>query len=413
MKLRKKLFLLLIINLTACSSGDDSITPVTNPDPIGNPSNGLILCENGFADIYPCNGYDLVARIPLSDLNASGGNDIWGWTDTTTNKEYAIIGLSNGVAFIDISDPVNPVFLGTLPTATSSSTWRDIKVYNNHAFIVGDNVGQHGMQVFDLTRLRNVENPPQNFSADTTFSGFGSAHNIAINEATGYAYIVGADRNSTYRGGPLFINIQNPTNPILEGGYGGGGYSHDAQVVIYNGPDTEHVGKEIYVGSNESQAVIVNVTDKNNPIGISTMAYSNLRYTHQAWFTEDHRYLIIGDELDESGFGFNTRTLIFDVQDMDNPVLHTTYSGLTKAIDHNGYTKGNEFFLSNYTAGVRILDISGIDSGTIIESGFFDTFPDNDGTTFNGVWSVYPYFQSGNIIISDANNGFFIIRKSN
>jgi len=98
---------------------------------------------------------------------------------------------------------------------------------------------------------------------------------------------------------------------------------------------------------------------------------------------------------------------------LDNPTLHDTYLGETSAIDHNGYVKGDEFFLANYTAGVRVLDISGIAERNIVETGFFDTYPANNTADFNGVWSVYPYFESGKIIISDINSGLIVIKKSN
>ncbi|MBQ0740160.1 choice-of-anchor B family protein, partial [Aquimarina celericrescens] len=109
----------------------------------------------------------------------------------------------------------------------------------------------HGLQVFDLTRLRNVANPPQTFTADTRYTEFGNAHNIVINEDSGYAYVVGAQRNSgPYKGGPRFINIQDPKNPINPGGLlsgGQGAYTHDAQVITYNGPDSDYTGKEILI----------------------------------------------------------------------------------------------------------------------------------------------------------------------
>jgi len=196
------------------------------------------------------------SKLYLSQMSAGDGNDSWGWTDSTNGKEYALVGLDNGTAFIDISDPVNVVYLGKLPTHTSPSIWRDIKVYNNYAFIVSE-AGGHGMQVFDLTRLRNVANPPETFTEDAHYNAFGSAHNIIINEETGFAYAVGT---GTYNGGAHFINITNPLNPTPAGGYAGSGYTHDAQVIIYDGPDADYQGQEIYVGSNENQVVIVNVT---------------------------------------------------------------------------------------------------------------------------------------------------------
>lgn len=371
----------------------------------------LFPCENGFADIYPCNDYDLMGHIPIVELGGAGaeGNDSWGWTDTTTGKEYALVGTTTGSAFVDITNPTEPLLLGTLPTASINSLWRDIKVYNNHAFIVADNAGAHGMQVFDLTRLRTVSNPPELFTEDARYTGFGSAHNIVINEDSGYAYAVGT---STFNGGPHFVNIQNPTNPVAAGGYANDSYSHDAQVVTYNGPDSDYTGSELLIGSNENEIIIADISDKDNPVNISTFSYSNIGYTHQGWFDENQTYFFVGDELDEINSGTNTRTLILDLTDLDNPSLHMEFLGASSAIDHNGYVKNNLFFQANYTAGVRIIDITNLNSGSINEVGFFDSYPPNNSTSFHGAWNVYPYFDSGNIIISDIEGGLFIIRKS-
>jgi choice-of-anchor B domain-containing protein len=349
-----------------------------------------------------------MSQIDLNTLSASFGNDSWGWTDPQDGKEYALMGLDNGTAFIDVSNPTEPVYLGKLPTHTDSSIWRDVKVYNNYAFIVSEASG-HGMQVFDLTRLRNVSNAPTIFEDDAHYDGFGRAHNIVINPEQPYAYAVGT---STYSGGAHIVDISDPLNPVLAGGYSGSFYTHDAQVVTYTGPDPDYAGREIFLGSNEDEVVFVDVTDKSNPTLISDISYTNVSYTHQGWLTEDQRYFFLGDETDELGSGFDTKTIIFDLEDLDNPIIHQEYFGPTEAIDHNGYIKGDIFYLSNYTAGIRILDISGIGNEEVNEVGFFDTYPENDGTNFNGIWSNYPYFESGNIVISDINRGFFLIRKS-
>lgn len=362
-------------------------------------------CSGGTAGPYPCDGMDLLSEIDLSTMGAGSGNDSWGWTDPENGDEYAIMGLDNGTAFVDITDPVNPVYLGKLPTATSSSIWRDIKVYNNHAFIVSE-AGGHGMQVFDLTRLRDVTSPPATFGEDALYSGFGSAHNIVINEDTGYAYGVGTD---TFSGGAHFVNIQDPTSPSPAGGYATSGYTHDAQVVIYDGPDTEHVGKEIYIGSNADEVVILDVSDKNNPILLSAIDYGDVGYTHQGWLTEDHRYYLLGDEGDEFGSGFNTRTVVFDFEDLDDPDESFEYFGETAAVDHNGYVRQDKFFLSNYSAGLRVIDISDIANGNMEEVAFFDTYPNNNSASFDGAWNVYPFFPSGNIIISDQYRGLIIV----
>ncbi len=405
--IKQSLFFVFSFLLFSCSNDDST----TNSEELEENSGMQVIptnpCENGMAGNYPCKDYDLMSHISLSEFSATSGNDSWGWTDSSTRKEYVIMGLDNGTAFIDISNPTEPVYLGKLISQTPPALHRDIKVYQNYAFVVSEAEG-HGLQIFDLTKLRNIANTPVTFQADATYSEFEHAHNIVINETSGFAYVVGSN---SFGGGPHIINIQNPLNPIFAGGYDLDGYSHDAQVATYNGPDTDYTGKEIYIGSNENKVVIVDVTDKSNPKNISTFIYDNLGYTHQGWLTGDQKYFLVGDEFDELQTGNNTRTIILDFTDLDNPKLHTNYTGSLPAIDHNGYVKDNLFYLANYTGGLRVIDISDIENKNLNEVGFFDTFPLNNTADFNGVWNVYPFFESGNIVLSDIDNGLFIVKK--
>lgn len=418
-------FSIFLLVITSCSNNDDAasedntmmeeeemdIIDNDSEEPEDEVTLSFVPCENGMAGEYPCNGYDLLGRISLQEFDSGSGNDIWGWTDSTTGKEYALMGLDDGVAFVDISDTENLIYLGKLPTATASSIWRDVKVYQNYAYVVAE-ATNHGVQVFDLKKLRSVVSPPIVFSSDFRYSGIGNAHNIVINEETGFGYPVGTNRNDQFNGGVHFLDLQNPGEPLAAGGWGANGYTHDAQVISYIGPDSEHNGAEIFVGANENEVVVVDISQKDAPVTLSTLSYSFLGYTHQGWFTEDQRYFIFGDETDEINSGFKSRTLIFDMTDLDNPILHDTYLGPTNAIDHNGYVVGDEFFLANYTAGVRVLDISNIEGKSISETGFFDTFPASNNTQFDGVWSIYPFFESGKILVSDSNRGLFVIKKS-
>lgn len=367
----------------------------------------IVPCSGGFAGSFPCDGYDLLSNLPKSTFSNEDGSDIWGWTDSTTNKEYALITFEDKTCFVDVTDPVNPVYLGNIPTNAGVHYWRDIKVYNNYAYIVADNVGNHGMQVFDLTRLRNVTNAPETFVPDNILTDVGSCHNIAINEATGFAYLVGCD---TFSGGPHFVDLSDPANPVSAGGYSTDGYTHDAQIVIYNGPDTEHQGKEIMIASNENEIVVLDVSNKAAVVRLSRVDYTDVGYTHQGWLSEDQRYFYLGDETDEIDFGYQTRGLVFDFSNLDNPTFLTSFTGGTNAIDHNYYTKGNKLYQANYTAGLRVLDIA--NPMNITEIGYFDTHPESNNTTFFGAWTAYPYFASGNIIISDTDRGLIIIRDS-
>ncbi len=401
----QKSFLILTLSLALSCTKNNVFE--SEPQIIINP---IAKCENGFAGEYPCNDYDLLTHITLEDIGDADtkGNDCWGWVDPITKREYAIMCTNQGTTFIDITDPANAVILGTLKTRTVNSPWRDVKVHNSAAFIVSE-AKDHGMQIFNLAKLRDIKNPPVEFTEDAHYPFFGSAHNIVINEDSGYGYAVGT---KTFNGGPHFIDVSQPFKSSEAGGFAEGTYSHDAQVVTYKGPDVDYTDKEILIGSNETEVVIVDVTEKDNPVKISSITYPNIGYTHQGWFTEDFRYFLLGDELDERDKGVNTRTIVFDLTDLDNPTHYFDYEGTTAAIDHNGYVKGNLFYQANYTNGVRIIDISNIENKKFTEVGFFDTYPDNNNTSFNGAWNVYPYLPSGNIIISDINNGFFVIRKS-
>lgn len=415
-------------------------------------------CEDGLADgKYPCSNIDLFAHVTIDELtlgNAAGVtlNDIWGWTDPQTQKEYALVGLSNGISFVDISVPENPIVVGVLPESslshkfkalplaeypacnlglgassvaksiTQGSAWRDHKVFNNHLYIVSD-AQPHGMQVFDLTKLRAFSDSALVFSHDFLYDKIGSAHNIAINEETGFAYLVGSTQAELCGGrdstGLHMVDLNDPKNPVFAGCYMdtspgfyrvAPGYIHDTQCVIYNGPDREHAGKEICFNSAEGNVVIADVSDKSNPVTIGYQRHAQMQYSHQGWLTDDHAWFLMNDELDERNLGRNTKTYIWDVRNLENPEFVGYYEHTTNSIDHNLYIKQNFAFLANYTSGLRVLDITKVASAEIKLVAFFDTQPLSDIANFSGLWSNYPYFDSGMVIVSDIEDGLFVLR---
>ncbi len=263
------------------------------------------------------------------------------------------------------------------------------------------------MQVFDLTGLRNVVSPPVTFAETAHYDDVNDVHNIVINEDSGFAYTVGNNGGgATCSGGLHMIDIQNPTTPTFAGCYSSDGYTHDAQCVLYNGPDTEHQGKEICFNLNEDTVTIVDVSDKASPIQLSRTSYPNASYVHQGWLTDDQAVFYQNDELD----GGNTRTLIWDVADLDNPVMPNEYFAATTSRDHNLYVVGDRVYQANYTTGLRILDIT--DRLNPVEVAFFDTYTPNDGSSYNGAWSNYPFFASGVVIVSSIGEGLFVLQPS-
>jgi len=398
-------------------------TVFATPDPLESVLGGEVPCSDSEAARFACGEVDLVAFLPNDEIGAGRGvrlNDVWGWTDPLSGKEYAIVGRADGTSFVDISDPLYPVYVGDLPMheGSQANKWRDMKVYSNHVFIVADGAGKHGMQVFDLTQLRDVEGGPVTFAETAHYDQLASVHNIVINEETGFAYAVGTSSGGETCGGGLhMIDIREPANPTFAGcfadpatGRRKTGYSHDAQCVVYRGPDAEYEGRELCFGSNETALSIADVTDKANPAPISVADYPNVGYAHQGWLTDDHRFFFLDDELDEvNGLVEKTRTMVWDVSDLDDPILVAEYFGPTNATDHNLYVNGDRMYQSNNRSGLRVIDVS--DPANPTEVGHFDTTPWNqDEAGFDGTWSVYPFFESGVVLLSSRLEGLFLVR---
>ncbi len=387
-------------------------------------TSGKRECANGHAADFECKDVELLSYVSADDLGAARGmmiNDLWGWTDPETGKEWALVGRMDGTSFVDISNPEKPVVVGNLPLTRGANPnlWRDVKVYKNHAYIVADGAGAHGMQVFDLTRLRSVTKFPTTFEPELTYDRIHSSHNIVINEESGFAYAVGVSGGGETCGGGLhMIDIRDPKKPQFAGcfsdaqtGRASTGYSHDAQCVTYKGPDQTYRGREICFGSNETMLSIADVTDKKNPKAVARSSYPNVGYSHQGWVSEDHQYFYMNDELDElAGTTARTRTIVWDLTDLDDPQVAEMYMSPTSASDHNLYIKGDTMYQSHYKSGLRIVDIS--NRTKPVEVGYFDTVPYGENSPgFGGSWSSYPYFKSGSIIATSMSEGLFVLKK--
>ena len=384
-----------------------------------------IECEESEAGGFPCEDVDMLSFLSRSDVGAKRGiqmNDVWGWEDPDTGIEYAVVGRTDGTSFISLKDPSNPTFVADMPYSATGhqSLHRDMKVYQNYAYIVADGAGAHHMQVFDLTRLRNIMNAPETVEADNIYKGIYSSHNLIINEESGFLYAVGSDSGGESCGGALhMIDLADPLNPEFAGcfneprtGRGGSGATHDAQCVNYIGPDSDYAGREICLSSNGTALSVADVTDKSNPVAISVADYPSVAYAHQGWLTEDHRFFYLNDEGDEgAGLTEGTRTIIFDLTDLDEPVLSGMHIADDNAIDHNLYVRDDLMYQTNYLAGLRILDVS--DPENPVEVGTFDTVPygPNDNSPVLGAWSNYPYFKSGVIVVTSGREGVFFLKK--
>jgi len=410
-------------------------------------------CNEGSSnDLYDCGNIDLVGRLTifdlavLSDLTGLSGeeadivffNDIWGYTNEEARREYALLGASQGLIVIEVTHPSNPEIIGILPTRGydifannigEGNFWRDVKVFKDHAFVVSEQEDQ-GIQVLDLKALRHLDTSkgPVALEAVAIYDKFSSAHNIGINEDSGFAYAVGTN---TCLGGIEMVDISDPTQPTDAGCFKDHGYVHDIQCVIYHGPDERYQDREICFSSAGDPAVIgvddgatsISITDVTDKPDVKSLAFfsygtsNGLDYSHQGWLTPDQKYFLHDDELDEFFETVDTTTTrIWDMSDLEAPVLLAETTNGSSAIDHNLYTRGHYSINSNYSSGLRIFDTSNVADGELTEVGFFDVRPDDDDADFDGgTWSNFPYFQfqSRNMIaVSSIERGFFLLQPN-
>ncbi|MEY5043198.1 MAG: hypothetical protein RJA19_425 [Bacteroidota bacterium] len=362
-------------------------------------------CIDGWAAGYPCAGIDLLDRLTCPQMGTTATNDIWGWVDPQTGVEWALVGTVSGVAFVSIGPGGELTWRGTLPTHSTQSVWRDIKVYGSTMYVVSEAPG-HGMQVFDLNRLRSGVGV-QVWTADAWMPSPGNAHNLAVDAETGLLATAGGNVGS---GGLLLYRLTNPLAPQLVGSIQESGYVHDAHIVRYHGPDAALQGRDLVFLATPSRWVCWDITAPDDPVWVAQGIHPLNAYTHQLWLTPDHRYLLVGDELDELQHGFSTRTLMWDVSDLSAPQLHVTHFGTTPATDHNQYVVGELSFQSNYRAGLQVLSLANIEAGEVEQVMAFDVVPESDAPGFAGSWSNYPFFPSGRVAVASMEGGVFLLQ---
>lgn len=383
-------------------------------------------CVAGQSGNLACSNTELLAHVPFSEVSTlpSSAADIWGFVDLNSNREYALVAYNIGTAIFDVSDPENPREVGFVDG--QNTTWRDIKVvqqydpgagrWKAYAYVTTDGSGD-GLFVIDLSGL------PQRVQRVNYASDFSAAHNVFASStdfATGLplgpgpATLIVAGSNN---GGGRYraYSLTDPASPefLVMPTVSSNDYMHDAASIIIRDArkDTQCVNAtdycEVMFDFNESTIDIWDITDASNPARLSRTPYANSSYTHSGWPSEDGRWLFVHDELDEQNFGLQTTLRVFDLANLGAPAIAGGWSGPSRAVDHNGFVRGNRYYMSNYSRGLTILDIS--DPTEPLAVGHLDTYPFSDNANFVGAWGVYPYLHSGNIAVSDISSGFYMV----
>jgi len=350
---------------------------------------------------FPASGVTLLSWLPLAEFGPEHvyGNDCWGYV-SPSGREYAILGLSHGTGFVDVTDPADAQVVEVI--AGPPSLWRDVKTHGEFAYAVSEGGG--GIQVIDL---RQIDAGVVLRLTDVTEGGeTPRTHNVAIDEESGFLYRCGGPDN-----GLRIYDLATPEAPAFVASWSDR-YVHDAQVVTYtSGP---WAGRQIAFccaglnnGEVDTGLEVLDVTDKQAIQVLSHTTWPGAAYSHQAWLSDDRTLLYVNDELDEDGL-LPTTTYVIDVADPSAPAYLTSFTNGNPAIGHNLYVRGDRLFEANYRSGLRVFDL-GASALAPPEVASFDTWPEDDADEFNGAWSVYPFLPSEVVVASDIEKGLFVL----
>jgi len=415
-----KVFLTLCLILAGAGSGISS-------------SEAAAPCINGSADGFTCDKIDLISHVDLPEISTGpqSAADIWGFVDLNSNREYTLIGVNTGTAVIDTTNPDVPQLIGFIPG--QSTSWRDIKVYQfyddalnrwqAYAYVTADGASD-GLFVIDLTGL------PHSIQKLGYVSDFERAHNVFVansDYSTGLSLtgdvpqliIAGSDLAASANNDGQFriYSLDDPRSPGFVSTAATAGDMHDTTTFFVtdqrkNSQCVNAVNAdacEVLVDFSGSSVDIWDITIANNPVRLSQSQYPNRAFAHSGWQTEDGLYLFVQDEFDESGFGLNTTLNVLSLANLASPAHAGTWTGPQLARDHNGFVRGNRYYMTNYTRGLTVLDIT--DPTSPSDVGYFDTYGADDSVKFEGAWGVYPFFNSGTIAVSDINTGLYLLKE--
>jgi choice-of-anchor B domain-containing protein len=384
-------------------------------------------CTQGAAGQFPCRNIDFQSQIPLAQFSSQpvSAANVWGFVDLNDNREYAVLGLRNGTAIVDVTDPVSPREVVTIPG--NSSPWREVKVYQvrdaaanrwrAYAYVTTE-AANSGLQTIDMSGLPLTATlASTNFDTSSQhtvyISNIDYTTNVAIPGQTPVLYVAGSNLNG---GSWRAYGLANPAAPQLLSSAPTTRYMHDSTSLLISDARASqcapgHNPCELLVDFNVEQVELWDVTNKLQPVLIGTGTNPNNRYIHSGWPNADSRFLLFHDELEEIQLGLSTRIYTLDLSNLASPSVVVSYQGPTTTTDHNGYMNGVQYYVSHYRRGVVVFDAS--DPTQLVEVGSFDNYltPAANIAGTDGAWGVYPFLPSRNLLVSDIENGLFVLRN--
>ena len=383
-------------------------------------------CTQGVAGEFACRNLDFQSQVPLAQFSSRpvSAANVWGFVDLNDDREYAVVGLRNGTAIVEVTDPVNPREVVTIPG--NPSPWREVKVYQvfdaaanrwrAYAYVATE-AANSGVQTIDLSGLPltagSASTNLDTSSQHTLYvSNIDYATNAALPGLQPVLYVAGSNLSG---GSWRAYSLANPASPQLLGSAPSTRYMHDSTSLVVTGARAaqcapQHDPCEVLVDFNVEQVELWDVTNKLAPVLLGAATNPNNRYIHSGWPSADGMHLIFHDELEEIQLGLATQIYTLNLANLRAPTVVRSHVGATSTTDHNGYMRGTYYYVSHYRRGVVVYDAA--DPNQLVEVAHFDNYvtPSSNVAGTDGTWGVYPFLPSGNLLVSDIENGLFVLR---
>jgi choice-of-anchor B domain-containing protein len=385
-------------------------------------------CVQGMAGQFPCRNLDFVSQIPLAQFSSRpvSAANVWGFVDLNDNREYAVVGLSNGTAIVEVTDPANPREVVTIPG--NASLWREVKVFQvrdtaasrwrAYAYVTTEaaNSGLQTIDMSDLPRTAVLASTNHSTSSQHTLyvSNIDYATNTALPGVTPRLYLAGTKGGGTGIGSWVAYSLAAPSQPNFVDGTSIGGYMHDSTSLLVTDSRAMQVcGRPVctvLVDFNVEQVQLWDVTNELQAVFLGSATNPNNAYIHSGWPTTNGSHVIFHDEVEEIRYGLPTRLYTLDLANLNAPTVQVSHTGPTSTTDHNGYMRGTSYYVSHYRRGVVVYDAA--NPNALVEIANFDNYvtPSSNIAGTDGTWGVYPFLPSGTLLVSDIENGLFVLR---
>ncbi len=335
-------------------------------------------------------------EIPGSATFDNPYNEVWGLS--VNGHEYAIIGSTLGTHFIDVTN-TNNIFEAFFVEGRESGTsiiHRDYHDNDGFLYAVADE-GESSLQIIDIRSL-----PAEISVVHDSNEIIMRSHNIFIDEDNDLLYSCSHIDFLTGYSALRIIDVSDPFNP--QNLIGTNSFEAFELTSVHDAYVKDNIA---YLNCGFDGFAIVDMNKLDDMKLLSLLEpddYPQSGYNHSGWLSDEEEFYYMADET----HGRALKAIdVRDKNDLETKSIFDLGEDIPNAIPHNLIVKGNYLYVSYYFNGLQVFDIT--DRERPVRVMHYPTSSIVNNNSYAGAWGVYPLLPSGNILISDMQEGLFVV----